>query len=76
VDQVSRRQLFEYKAEFDSKVEALTVKINKLSSVLWSIVGAESKQVRQTSAWNVYQRWFYSETGGNRKSDKTGMFTT
>ncbi|KAJ7939221.1 hypothetical protein B0H13DRAFT_2300973 [Mycena leptocephala] len=73
VGQVTHQQLFEYKAEFNSKVEALAVKINKLSSVLWSIASAESKQVRQTSMWNMYQRWFYSPNGGNRKADKTGI---
>jgi hypothetical protein len=57
-------------------VEALAVKINKPSSVLWLIVGAESKQVRQMTMWNMYQCWFYSESSGKHKWDGTGMFTT
>ncbi|KAJ7601644.1 hypothetical protein DFH06DRAFT_1153693 [Mycena polygramma] len=70
VDAEARKQLFEWKDEYEGKVEGLAVRLHKPSSVLWRIVGSEPRHVRQTSAWNMFQAWLYSPNGGKHTADK------
>ncbi|KAJ7437708.1 hypothetical protein FB451DRAFT_1416690 [Mycena latifolia] len=70
VDKQSQEALLQWKEEYEEKVEALALEINKPSSLLWEFIEGAPKDVRNMSAWNMFERWLYAPTGGKQVHDK------
>ncbi|KAJ7472818.1 hypothetical protein FB451DRAFT_1175527 [Mycena latifolia] len=70
VDKQSQETLLQWKEEYEGKVEALALEINKPSLLLWEFVEGAPKDVRSMSAWNMFERWLYAPTGGKQVHDK------
>ncbi|KAJ7024110.1 hypothetical protein C8F04DRAFT_1270670 [Mycena alexandri] len=54
------QELLELKERYEADVEELAKKIHKGSNVLWRLVDTAPSQFRETSAWNMFQRWLYT----------------
>ncbi|KAJ6487510.1 hypothetical protein DFH09DRAFT_1339386 [Mycena vulgaris] len=72
IDKESQALLFGWQEDLEAKVEALATKLKKPSSLLWSLIDGSHKDVRSTSAWNMFQSWLYTPApeGGGQVHDK------